>query len=308
MQDGFGIPPSPATVTERLARPVSPTMSSDPANRTRSSALLSQPPQNPNPLTTLLALARDIFDWALYKGTRHISGRPERSAGYDQMRNEFNLRLRPAATAACGVVPLGSPAFPELEQRVERVRESCFQLLRYYNPHEISESAALDAAAEAISALERAVIGHRLSSMESVAGPDSPGPVGTADAGSWATSFKSNTPSCPPGDPTTTDQPPGLAEFLSLREAELPAVKTGASGGRGKGKHIDARMLKVLQDDPEPLWWPAQKWAKVLGCSKATVVESRTWKEKILVARAIQAAERVSRTGQLDGGRRRKAG
>jgi hypothetical protein len=87
-----------------------------------------------------------------------------------------------------------------------------------------------------------------------------------------------------------------------------PSPEKQATARERKGKNVDARILKKLEEDPESLWWPARKWARVLGCHYTTVIESRTWKQRILVARAIQAVERVGRTGQLDGGRRRKSG
>jgi hypothetical protein len=65
--------------------------------------------------------------------------------------------------------------------------------------------------------------------------------------------------------------------------------------GKTKGKNIDARMLKKLADDPVSANWSARQWADYLHCSAGTVKETKTWKERLKAARAIQAADAADR-------------
>lgn len=77
----------------------------------------------------------------------------------------------------------------------------------------------------------------------------------------------------------------------------------------GKGKHIDARMLKVMAENPESHGWTAQQWADHLQCSAGTVKETKTWTERLAAARATAAADAASkmdRSGTRPS-RRRKA-
>jgi hypothetical protein len=73
-----------------------------------------------------------------------------------------------------------------------------------------------------------------------------------------------------------------------------------------KGKNTNARMLVMLADDPNYFRWSARQFAEHLGCeSLATVKETKAW-QQIMTYRAIEAAERVSRSGELAGGRHKK--
>lgn len=62
-----------------------------------------------------------------------------------------------------------------------------------------------------------------------------------------------------------------------------------------KGKNINAQMLLQLQSDPTKLRWTAQQWAMHLDCSEGTVKGTKTWKNSIMVARAMQRAESIQK-------------
>jgi hypothetical protein len=64
---------------------------------------------------------------------------------------------------------------------------------------------------------------------------------------------------------------------------------------RGKGKNIDARMLKVMAEKPESHGWSVRQWATHFGCSASTVADTKTWKERLKTARAMQRAEAATR-------------
>jgi hypothetical protein len=110
----------------------------------------------------------------------------------------------------------------------------------------------------------------------------------------------------PSGHPYPTVRTAGLAEFLSLRDAVLAVASAGTSGGRGKGKHIDAKMLKVMAENPESHGWSARQWADHLDCSDGTVKDTKTWKERLKAARSMAAADRMTRSERQPKGRRRK--
>jgi hypothetical protein len=74
----------------------------------------------------------------------------------------------------------------------------------------------------------------------------------------------------------------------ALPREETQADEKVAGEGRNtkqrketKGKHIDARILKLLSDRPESVSWSGQQIADALGCGKSTVMESATWKNTI---------------------------
>lgn len=62
-----------------------------------------------------------------------------------------------------------------------------------------------------------------------------------------------------------------------------------------KGKNIDARMLKVMAENPECLDWSSRQWAAELSCAESTVREGRTWKVLLPNARAMRVAAGAER-------------
>ena len=83
------------------------------------------------------------------------------------------------------------------------------------------------------------------------------------------------------------------------------AVQSAPSSGKTKGKNINARMLDLLSKDKNCYWWSARQFADHLDCTSPTVIDTKAW-EQILAFRAISQAERVARSGVLDGGKRRR--
>jgi hypothetical protein len=75
-----------------------------------------------------------------------------------------------------------------------------------------------------------------------------------------------------------------------------PAARSGAA--KTEGKNIDARMLKVMAENPESHGWSARQWADHLGCSPGTVKETRTWKERLRAVRAMHRADAAARQGK----------
>jgi hypothetical protein len=86
------------------------------------------------------------------------------------------------------------------------------------------------------------------------------------------------------------------------RISEAPSNRTG------KGKNIDAQMLKIMADNVESHGWSARQWADHLVCSPGTVKETKTWKERLKAARATRAADaacRMDRSGTRPAGQRK---
>jgi hypothetical protein len=65
---------------------------------------------------------------------------------------------------------------------------------------------------------------------------------------------------------------------------------------RGRGKNIDAQMLKTLADNREAIGWSVRKWAEYLECHFSTVAETRTWKEHLAKYRDAQRIARAERS------------
>ena len=68
-----------------------------------------------------------------------------------------------------------------------------------------------------------------------------------------------------------------------------------------ESKHIDARMLATIRDDPEAVYRSLNEWAEQLTCAKSMVAACRTWKT---VCRPARERERLSQGRRL----RRKIG
>jgi len=117
----------------------------------------------------------------------------------------------------------------------------------------------------------------------------------------------------PPGTPPAliaVHSPYWMPKLPSQRNPAGPTVDSGAtvpepmtnsgaiatkSGSQRKGKLINERMMKKLQEDRENcLGWSARDWADHLGCSKSTVHGTKTWK-MILAGRKFNEAERLAR-------------
>ena len=99
------------------------------------------------------------------------------------------------------------------------------------------------------------------------------------------------------------EQSPDSVEAAKPRGAKGSAPPTTAEfplPTNHKGKQIDARMLAMIRDDSESIYWSAEEWAKKLRCSKSTVVATKTWKETIKTIRS----DYYAKTGLPDHRRR----
>lgn len=84
------------------------------------------------------------------------------------------------------------------------------------------------------------------------------------------------------------------------------AKQLDTKGKRVKGKHINARIMEMLQQTPDSVGWSARKWAAHLACSASTVSDSPAWRT-IKKARALHAADSGTNREKENGsdGRRR---
>lgn len=99
-----------------------------------------------------------------------------------------------------------------------------------------------------------------------------------------------------PADPPKTGAGPVPAV---VQVAEPPAASvTKVMAAKARGKHVGARMLKLLEDDRSCYDWSAEQFAQNLGCSKPTVINTKAWKN-IMTVRALRLAERVGTTSAL---------
>jgi hypothetical protein len=96
------------------------------------------------------------------------------------------------------------------------------------------------------------------------------------------------------------DQRPAADFGDSIRECEC-----GTAPPKSKGKDINSQILIMLSDDLERYSWSARQWAEALGCSAGTVKETKSWAQ-IRAYRGATAAERISPSGLLAGGRKRR--
>ena len=79
-------------------------------------------------------------------------------------------------------------------------------------------------------------------------------------------------------------------------DATRPAAKA-----KVKGKHINERMLAMLQQNPDSVNWSSKRWSEALDCSKSTIAGTLTWKNIILAMRALEKAERQQRQDRNEG-------
>ena len=96
--------------------------------------------------------------------------------------------------------------------------------------------------------------------------------------------------------------------FVRVDQTTDQGFERIAIPGKVKGKNIDARMLKVMFDNPESHGWSARQWADHLGCSDGTIKDTPTWKERLKAARSMRAADaacKMERSGTRPAGRRK---
>lgn len=67
---------------------------------------------------------------------------------------------------------------------------------------------------------------------------------------------------------------------------------------RRSGASVNARMLEVMQSNPDARGWSARQWAKHLGCSKSAVAATPTWKQLELMRLGHKAQQRKDRRGR----------
>lgn len=81
--------------------------------------------------------------------------------------------------------------------------------------------------------------------------------------------------------------------------ANVPATTSLVSEEKSKksktkGKHINARMLELLQKNPvETTGWSCYQWATVLDCDVSMICSTPTWKGPLRAMKALQKAERI---------------
>jgi hypothetical protein len=80
-------------------------------------------------------------------------------------------------------------------------------------------------------------------------------------------------------------------------EVDLSRAATLAPAApKTKGKRIDEKMLAMIRDDSERMYWPAQQWADTLHCAKSTVLDTKSWRE---ICKPARERERLSRGKRL---------
>jgi hypothetical protein len=87
-------------------------------------------------------------------------------------------------------------------------------------------------------------------------------------------------------------------------DAVRPAPAAERAIDRVRSKDSEGRMYTIIQDDPASINWTAKEWGLKLKRKPSTVKGYKTWKQMVMAGRAMKEAERVSRTGDLDGGNR----
>ena len=88
-------------------------------------------------------------------------------------------------------------------------------------------------------------------------------------------------------DPGRTDD----EQYTTSNRAKRPNTK---------GKNIDAKMRRELNEDQRAYDWSAAQWADVLNCSAGTVKGTAVWKE-IMKIRLIRRAELEVRQARKQG-------
>jgi hypothetical protein len=91
---------------------------------------------------------------------------------------------------------------------------------------------------------------------------------------------------------------------IVAEESAQDVTPNTANTGKVKGKKINARILALLSADINCHDWTAIQFANRLDCGDGTVKGTPAWKQ-IMKYRAVQAADRISRTGALNGGKRK---
>jgi hypothetical protein len=79
--------------------------------------------------------------------------------------------------------------------------------------------------------------------------------------------------------------------------------------GNSKRKHVEARMLKEIVENPDSQGWSARHWAGHLNCAESTVKETKTWKETLKATKAllaVQEAQKMDRSGTHQKGQRKQ--
>lgn len=87
--------------------------------------------------------------------------------------------------------------------------------------------------------------------------------------------------------------------YLRCQAKEPPTVKREERGrpqsGRKVKARVNARVLELVQLEPETIHLSAAAIARKLGCSKSAVIASKSWRKVILKRRADERAERAAR-------------
>jgi hypothetical protein len=100
--------------------------------------------------------------------------------------------------------------------------------------------------------------------------------------------------------PEWKGEPDGKAAAVEMLDRLAAAIHDKAPPAdppkKTKGKHIDERMLGVIRDNSEAMYWSSPQWADNLGCGKSTVIESKTWKQ---TCRPTRERERLARGKRL---------
>lgn len=105
--------------------------------------------------------------------------------------------------------------------------------------------------------------------------------------------------------PPAVDAGKPTAERVPLVVAASEAAKPPRDG---RGKNIDAKMLKIMAELARSHSWTIREWAECLGCSRSTVGESKTWKErlsKLKILNAIDSRDKMDKSRTNPKGKRK---
>lgn len=86
-------------------------------------------------------------------------------------------------------------------------------------------------------------------------------------------------------------------EVVELEVAPASGMPARSKPGK-KGKRINERMLKKIQDDPDSVYWSAAKWSQALDCSKSTIAGTKAWKN-CTIAKASSKQDRQELYGHF---------
>lgn len=122
--------------------------------------------------------------------------------------------------------------------------------------------------------------------------------------GDWSITFSIQADELPTTLPALAAEKPTV-ERVPLVVAASEAAKPPRDG---RGKNIDAKMLKIMVEFPASHSWTIREWADHLECGPSTVGESKTWTERLSILKtqnAIDATEKMDKSRTNPKGKRK---